>query len=117
MDSQLTVNTVAGAAGKVIEKGKLERGAIKQTVNGASLTFELLHDYDKFSNGSIMMNATNATFKIGEEEGRIGMDMGGTKVEVCIGKRSWVLDVKEIVNHCLSGDEAYQKGTWDGHEG
>lgn len=98
------------------EKRTLKKGAITESVDGGKLRFVLLRDSENFSNGLISMNATHATFKhpVTGEEGFVGVDMGGTQVEVYVNKRSWSLDIKQIVSAAMDADEAYAKGIVDG---
>jgi hypothetical protein len=92
------------------DKPKLEPESIKKEVS-ATLQFTLGQDFDRFSNGSIMLTATNATFVTPDtnEKGSVGVDLGGTVIEVCFGLRSWRINVAALVSAAHDADVEYRK--------
>ncbi len=84
--------------------------SIKKEVD-AKMEFTLSKDFDNFSNGSIMLSATNATFEVPDtgEEGSVCVDLGGTVIEVNFGRRAWRLNIAAIVSAALAADVEYRK--------
>ena len=91
-----------------VEKPKLPE-IVKQ--DSVPLDFKLASDFDRFSNGSILMTITEASFKhpdTGEQE-HIRVSMGGNELEVTSGSRRWRVSFNEIVLAALRVDAAFVK--------
>jgi hypothetical protein len=92
-----------------MEKKRLEKDSIKKT-STVEVEAVLSTDYARYSNGTIMMSATSASFKTPSGvEGKIYTSMGGNEVEVKIGGRSWRVNLSALVCAVIDIDEAYQK--------
>lgn len=89
------------------EKKSLNANPVHKKVQ-AELNFRLASDFDRYDNGSIVMCGTNATFTLPSgEAGSVGVDLGGTLIDVQIGKRNWVVKMEDIVGACLKMDAQY----------
>ena len=92
-----------------MEKKKLEKDSIKKSA-ATEVEAVLSMDSARFTNGTILMSVTSASFKAPSgEEGKIYTSMGGNEVEVKIGTRSWCVNLSAIVSAVVDIDEAYQK--------
>lgn len=90
-----------------MDKPTLEKGAVTEKVAIDELVVTLLRDHERFSNGLLTWTSTNATFQWKGEQCSVGIDMGGTILDVSIGRRGWKVDIKDIVSAVLEADEAY----------
>ena len=92
------------------EKAALVPDSIKKEVT-ANVEFTLAKDFDRFSNGTILLSATNATFKVPDtgEDGSVCVDLGGTVIEVTFGSRAWRLNIAAIVSAAHDADVEYRK--------
>src|SRR5690348_7322268 len=105
----MSENLPKGAA-LVDNRPPLVRDSVKRTVN-TEIEATLLKDFKRYSSGLISMTATSATFTHPEtkEHGNVGVDLGGTKIEVTIGDRGWQVDIGAIVSAVMDLDKEYRE--------
>jgi hypothetical protein len=87
---------MSGATRKPQVGERQEFPKVAPTITVFGLTFKLLHDFDRYTNGSMLMKIsdTTVTFTDGKVEGQFGTAMGGTMF-VQIGNRTWVMDDRD----------------------
>ena len=91
------------------KKSAMPEGGITEKV-GANIGVELMNDFENFSNGHMLMTITEVKIgKEGKELGVIRFDMNGMAVQAIIGKRSWMISVRELWPIFLEADERYRK--------
>lgn len=76
------------------------------TVN-QPLVFKLIHDFDKYSNGSMLMKISDcmADFEGDGVKGSVGCAIGGT-IFVQINGRSWTLRPQDLVAAVIAAEQA-----------
>lgn len=91
-------------------KPALERGSIKHKAT-AEFEFELCADFSRFSSGTIMLSATEATFQSPDtkEDGRVSVDLGGTVIQVEFGGRKWRTSITQVVSAAWEADKTYRQ--------
>lgn len=73
--------------------------------------FELLHDWERYSNGHMLMTLQCGTITdshTGEKLAEVGVTPA-LEVAVWVGQRLWVIDPKELVQQALAIDAEYLK--------
>jgi hypothetical protein len=88
-------------------KPKMPEAPITEEVV-VSITARLSADHGRFSNSTILVSATQATFKAPDgSEGNIFTSIGGNAVEVRLGERSWYIDLAALAQAAWDADQAY----------
>lgn len=80
----------------------------------AKINARLTGHFAKYSSGSILMSATRAAFATDGVKGTVSVDIGGTVIEVGIGtgddRRTWNVNIADIVDAVFEIDKNYQEG-------
>lgn len=75
---------------------------------------KLLHDFDRYSNGSMMMTITDVQVKKDDKVmGNIRVDASGASIGCSIGRRMWSISVDQLwplfevadIQHLATGEE------------
>lgn len=76
------------------------------TLGGIPAT--LTRDFDKYSNGKMMMTYAKATAKDenGKEVGHVAFSVGGEAIEVCIGRRAYSISSTDLFNAVMAAEES-----------
>lgn len=89
---------------------------VAPTITVAGLTFTLLHDFDRFSNGKMLMKYADCTATFegeiadGEKiKGMAGAALGG-KVFVEVNGRCWAINANQLVAAVLDAEKPYLRG-------
>jgi len=90
------------------KKVSFPKEGISETIK-ADVNVKLIHDFDRFSNGHMLMTITEATVhdKDGKEVAKIRVDMGGSTVQAIIGGRSWTISIRELWPIFAEADKNY----------
>jgi hypothetical protein len=93
---------------KPFDRPSMPSEPIKVTLNG-EVTATLMHDFDRYSNGKMMMAVTSATVKQdGKEIGDIRGDISAPILAVSFGQRSWLISSEDLFAAVLEADRKYQ---------
>jgi hypothetical protein len=99
---------LAGAVTTEAIKPKMpEEGIIKEVV--VCVPVRLTSDFNRYSNGTILMSITRATFTLPDgRTGSIHVSVGGDSAEIEFGgKRSWNVKLNPLVDAALEAEKIY----------
>lgn len=101
--------TAKTAAAKDTERVPFPSPAPTLTITGP-FTFKLIHDFDRYANGSMLMKISDcmATFDDGNGlTGAVGAAIGAT-IFVQVGGRTWTLKPDALVEAVIAAEKALE---------
>lgn len=71
---------------------------------------KLAADHDRFSDSTVLMSATEASFKTPDgSKGKIFVSIGGNEADVVIGERTWRINLSALAHAAWDCDQSYLK--------
>lgn len=89
-------------------EGKVPFPEMVPTITLPPLTMRLLHDFDKYSNGKMLMKFADTEIRFEDDKnkkikGSVGAAMGGT-IYVEIGGRCWAMSPMDLVQAVFNSE-------------
>lgn len=80
------------------------------TIELKGIKAELMSDFDRYSDGHIMMSITNCPVHHKKKEvGSVNFAVNGTAVGITVGKRTYSIDCEQLFAAVMVADEQQRK--------